>query len=349
MNAQYLEDSKLKRMFVDPSASIIETMRVVDEASAQIALVVEGESTLIGVVTDGDLRRAILRGSDLSDPVLPFTSCSFHSVPEGATRAQALDLMQSLGLKHLPIVDDEMQIRGIHLLSEVIKPQVLPNAALILAGGKGTRLGKITANVPKPMIQVAGRPILERIVLLLVGSGIRKIFIAVNHFAEQIEEYFGDGSQFGCEIILLYEESPLGTGGPLGLLRPYELQDPLLVMNGDLVTDFDAQAMIRAHHSHENYITIGVRNYSHEIPFGCLEIEDGQVVSIAEKPIHRTTINSGIYVVDPEVTRAVTPRFLPFTDILNDAIQNSHRLGAFEIADWIDVGLPDQLAQARGH
>lgn len=339
---------QLNKILVRKSATIIEAMKAIENGTARIALITDAEEKLKGVLTDGDLRRAILNGASLDDPIGPFISGLPRWVDESTSRTEALDLMKCFSIEQLPILDKTGRVRGLHLLNRLIKPIALSNAALVLAGGKGTRLGSLTKSTPKPMIKVAGRPILERIVLHLIGGGIHNIFLSVNYLADVITEHFGDGEKLGCKINYLYDEQPLGTGGPLSLLQDHDITEPVIVMNGDLITDFDIAGIIRSHESEGNAITIGVRTYSHEVPFGCLETVDDRVVSLSEKPIYRATISAGIYVVDPVVIANVPKKFLPITQLIEMAIQQNQKVGIFQVNEWIDVGQPEQLAEARG-
>ncbi|WP_182865751.1 sugar phosphate nucleotidyltransferase [Rhodopirellula sp. JC639] len=343
-----LNESRIERLLVNQDATILESMRVIDEGAARLALVVDRQRKLLGVITDGDLRRALLNGADLHSAVMPFANTAYRSVNVKTSRNEALDLMKCFTIEQLPVLDDAGFVCGLHLLNQLIQVETLPNAAVILAGGKGTRLGALTKTTPKPMISVAGRPILERIIIHLVGSGIRKIYLSVNYLSEQIEQHFGDGNQFGCSIEYLKEDKPLGTGGPLALLHGQQIEHATLVMNGDLVVDFDVQAMLSQHHRDANVITVGVKNYTHQVPFGCLQTNGGMVTKLVEKPVLQQTINTGIYAISPEIIATVKPKFTPITSLIEEALSEKKHVGAFRIDDWIDVGQPHQLAEARG-
>lgn len=344
-----LSRQNIDEILVRPDATILETMKAIENGGAQIAMVVTGDNRrLVGVITDGVIRRAIIGGAGVDSSIEPLINPQFRSVEESTTRTAALDLMKCFSIKQLPIVNQSGGLIGLHLINDLISPEEYPNAAVILAGGKGTRLGSLTKSVPKPMIEVAGRPILERIVLHLVGSGIRKIFLSVNYLADQIEDHFENGARFGCRIEYLREESPLGTGGPLSLLDRDVVQHPVIVMNGDLITDFNVGAMIRSHLVDDNACTIGVRTYTHNIPFGCVRADGKRVQSLVEKPTHRETINTGIYVISPELIELVPNDFFPITDLIELALQRKESVGCFSIDNWIDVGLPEQLELARG-
>jgi NDP-sugar pyrophosphorylase family protein len=218
-----------------------------------------------------------------------------------------------------------------------------------MAGGRGTRLAPLTDQIPKPMLRVAGRPILERIILHLVGHGIRRIFLATNYLGYIIRDYFGDGTAVGAQIEYLCEETPAGTGGALALL-PETPTHPLVVMNGDLVTQVNLGTMLEFHTQGEQVATMGVRRYLHTVPFGCVEINHGEVVHMEEKPTITRLVNAGIYVLDPSlIARVPKGKEFPLPTLLDECMRLGESVRAFEIVDdWIDVGQRDQLRMARG-
>lgn len=333
-----------------PDSTLLHALEVIDRGGEGISFMVDSSHKLLGTVTDGDVRRALLKGAALTDNVAMHAMKVFSTVTPSAPRAEVIDLMQARQLHQIPIIDDQGRLMGLHLLHEILGAVPKPNWAVIMAGGKGTRLGELTKTTPKPMLKVAGRPIIERLVLHLVGCGIRRIFISVNHLASIIEDHFGDGSRFGCTIEYLREETenPLGTGGSLSLL-PERPKHPVFVCNGDLVTQVDLESLIRFHVSADYLATIGVRSYAHEIPFGCLDVDAGRVTNIVEKPTLTHLINAGIYMLAPEIVQRVPKRFFPITELFDEAVRLGDNVGAFEIVDdWIDVGQREQLKQAQG-
>ena len=215
---------------LDARGTIRDALAAVDLGAAGIALATDEAGRLVGVATDGDLRRALLRGSALEDPVLPVLNRSFVSLTRSQTRADALDLMLARHIDVVPVTDADGRPVALHLLHAFLEPVARGNWAVIMAGGRGTRLQPLTDTTPKPMLKVAGRPILERIVLHLVGHGIERIFLSVNYLAHVIEDHFGDGRRFGARIEYLREDRPLGTAGALGLLP--EAPDRTLVYWG---------------------------------------------------------------------------------------------------------------------
>jgi hypothetical protein len=209
---------RLAKLKVLEGAVLREAMQAIDRGACEIAFVVDASEKLLGTVTDGDVRRALLAGATLEDPVGPVMNRRFTAVDENASRAEVLDLMKARTLGQVPVTDSQGRLVGLHLLREMLGREEKPNWAVVMAGGRGERLRPLTDSIPKPMVCVAGRPILERIVLHLVGQGIRRIFLAVNYMADVIEDHFGDGRSFGCGIQYLREVRPLGTGGALALL-----------------------------------------------------------------------------------------------------------------------------------
>ncbi len=342
-------EDRFKECLVLASQSLRTGMIAMGRSGAEISLVIDEEGRLVDTLSDGDVRRALLRGSDLDSPLGPHIERHYVAVGPEAGRAEVLDLMQARNIRQIPALDESGRVVGLHLMHELIGQTVKPNWAVIMAGGQGARLRPITENIPKPMIRVAGRPILERIVLHLVGFGFQEIFLSVNYLGHVIEEHFGDGGQFGCRIHYLREDEPLGTGGTLALL-PERPTHPVLVMNGDLVTQVKADKLLDYHNRGEFKATIGMRRYLHPVPFGCLSLtEEGDVMGLEEKPVLERWINAGIYVLSPEVIGCVPKKFYPVTELLEGMIKDGQRIGAFEILDdWIDVGQKEQLAAARG-
>jgi dTDP-glucose pyrophosphorylase len=337
---------------LSPTASVREAMRSLNESAIGIVLIVGDQGVdkgrLLGTVTDGNIRRGLLSDATLDSPVGQCANRQFTAVRQAVGRAEVLDLMRALSIQQIPIVDEQGAVVGLHLLREMIGVPKRPNWGVIMAGGKGTRLHPLTENIPKPMISVAGRPILERLVLHLVGHGIQTIFLAVNYLRQMIEDHFGDGSRFGCRIEYLRESQPLGTGGALALL-PALPPAPIVLMNGDLVTQTDISSMLRFHEEGGQVLTVATRLYSHTVPFGCLEIEGAIVRRIEEKPRLIRSINAGIYVLDPELIASIErDTEVSAPELIENCIRDGRIVRAFEMNDdWIDVGQWEQLQQAR--
>lgn len=342
---------RLASLMLDPDATLIEAMRTIDAGGCGIAIACDGSGRAIGTLTDGDIRRSVLRGSALDHrAVRDAMQRDFMWVSPDTGRAEVIDMMRARTISQVPVLDDEQRLVGLHLLQELIGATDRENWAVILAGGRGTRLRPLTDTVPKPMLKVAGRPILERIVLHLVGSGFQRIFLSVNHLAHVIEDHFQDGAKFGCRIEYLREQKPLGTGGPLSLL-PERPEHALVLMNGDLVTQADVGELLDFHAEGEYAATLGVRPYSVQVPFGVVDSKDERLIRIREKPTERLLINAGIYVIGPELLHMVPDdREFPITELVQRCLEDGLPVGVHPIEDeWTDVGLPTELNKARGH
>jgi dTDP-glucose pyrophosphorylase len=344
---------RLHAMCVAVDATLREAMEAIGEGSIEIALLVDGRGRLLGTVSDGDVRRAILGGAGLEDRVEPHATRTFTWVSADIDRSAVLELMQARAINQVPVLQDGVVV-GIHVLREVITRDERDTVAVVMAGGRGTRLAPVTDRVPKPMVPVAGRPILERIVLHLVGSGIRDIFLSVGHMADVIQRHFGDGADYGCRISYLYEDPgrPLGTAGALGSLPREECRStgPILVMNGDLVTLFDVGRMLAAHENARGLATIGVREYRHEVPYGVVTTDGERVLTLQEKPCQTWAVNAGVYLLDPSLIDRIAPGTpLAMPSLLNDCLRRTERVALHYLdGDWIDVGRLTDLVRARG-
>lgn len=333
---------------VDEDGSIADAMRALDVGAGGIALATDPAGRLVGVVTDGDLRRALLAGAGLDDPLTRYLIRDYVALRAGQGRAEALDLMRARHIDAIPVIDATGRPVALHLLHAFLDPVARPNWAIVMAGGEGRRLRPLTDTVPKPMLRVAGRPILERIVLHLVGFGFRRIFISVNYLGHLIEDHFGDGSDVGASIEYLRETEPLGTAGALSLL-PEAPSDPVILLNGDLVTSVDLGRMLEFHGRGGYAATVGTRRYLHTVPFGCVDRDGDRVTSLDEKPTIAREINTGIYALEPWVVGLVERGVhAAMPDVLQQVLERDAPIGAFEVEDdWVDVGQRDQLVRAR--
>ena len=339
----------MKQYCITPDASLIECMRNMDITGAGIALAVDSEFRLIGTISDGDVRKALVKGCPLDSPIATHINRNCFYVLPTVPRAEVLDIMQARRFEQVPIVDEQGKVIGLHLLHDILGNIARPNWAVVMAGGKGMRLRPLTEKLPKPMIRVAGRPLLERIILHLVSYGIRRIFLSVNHLAQVIEDYFEDGSKYGTKIEYLREDDPLGSGGAISLL-PEIPEQALLVMNGDLIVDTNFTDMIEFHSQNDFYATMGVYSYFHQVPFGCVEIQDNRLAGLEEKPVLEKMVNAGIYVLSPQAVSAIPKNtYFPITTLFEDALKNNLVCGTFSVEkEWLDIGSPQQLRQARG-
>ena len=333
---------------VSINGTLLDALKVIDKDAEGLAVVLDDDNKVYGTLTDGDIRRALLGGDSLQLPLKKYTCVDFAFVSPEDDRAYVLDLMQAMCIRQAPILDDSKNLVGIHFLNRLIGHTERPNWAVIMAGGKGTRLHPITKNMPKPMVKVAGRPILERLILHLVSFGIQRIFLSINYMGHVIKDYFGDGERFGCAIEYLCEDEPLGTGGALSLL-PETPTTPTLVLNGDLVMQVNLEHMLTFHNQNDYFATIGAHKFSQEIPYGCIETNGDHITNLIEKPINSFLVNAGIYVLSPEAIASIPKEYYPLTYLFEESIENNKLCGCFQIeSEWADVGQVSDLRKAQG-
>lgn len=329
-------------------ATLREVIAVIDRGAAQIALVTD-QDRLVGIVTDGDVRRGLLRGESLDAPVTNIMRRDFRSLPANAPAAEALALMQRETLHQIPALDENGKVVHLFLLEDLIRPQKLPNSVVIMAGGEGKRLRPLTHDCPKPMLQVAGKPLLEIILKQCLDAGFEHFYFAVSYLKEQIQSHFQDGSAWGARIQYLEEDKPLGTAGALSLL-PKRPDHPFLVLNGDVLTRVDYTHLLRFHADHQSTATLCVREHSTQIPYGVVRMDDVKVVALEEKPVLTHYVNAGIYLLNPDVLDLVTKdEFFDMPQLLEIAAQQGKHVSAFPIHEyWLDIGHPETLERAHG-
>jgi len=344
---------ELERFFVNPSDSVLKAIEKIDSNSQGIVLVVTPDRHLIGTVTDGDVRRAILVGFDLNLPVKilldgksdanrePCTS------PDGTSAEHILQLMNQRKIRHIPLLDVSGRVVRVCLFSELaIEKPCQPVQAVVLAGGFGKRLHPFTESVPKPMLKVGKEPLLERIVKQIRSAGIDQINISTHHKAEDITQHFGDGSDLGVQIRYVHEDTPLGTAGVLGLLPQSE--DLTLVINGDILTRLNFRTMLAFHEKQEADMTIAVKQFDFEIAFGVLKTDGVLVTDLVEKPTYQFLVNAGIYVLGPSVREYVgTDCRTDMPDLIRRLIKLEKKVVSFPIREyWLDIGSPADYQKA---
>lgn len=332
-----------QRVLLDPGSSISRALEVIDNAGVQIGLVADGEGRLLGTVSDGDIRRGLIRGVALSEPVSIVMNPEPSCVTTKQDPADVLALMRGRGFHQIPILTPDRRIVGLATIDDFLVSTRQDHWVVIMAGGKGTRLRELTANTPKPMLKVGSRPLLETIIRRYIDQGFHNFYLAVNYRAEQIEDHFGDGSTFGAQIRYLREDKALGTAGALSLL-PERPTGDIIVSNGDLLTNENHSAVLSGHAASGAKATMLVRDYEMQVPFGVVAEEAGQIVSITEKPIERFTISAGMYVLAPDALDFVPgDQFFDMPALFERLIENKLRTRCHRVQGyWLDVGrLPD--------
>ena len=338
---------------VSPTASIRDAVARIDATRRGIVLVVDEDGRLVGTVTDGDVRRAMLAGVDFQQPIRALlgqkAGTRFErpvTAPVGAERSTYLQLLEQHNVLHLPIVDAEERVVGLVTLDEFISDTPLALHAVVMAGVLGTRLHPLTQHVPKPMLPIGDQPLLEIIIRQLRDAGIRQVKVTTHSQSEKIVDYFGDGQQFGVELSYVNEQSPLGTAGGLGLVEPPA--ETMLVINGDILTEVDFRAMLAFHKEHHAELTVGVRHYDCQLPYGVIECEGAVVRGLKEKPRVEAYVNAGIYMMEPSVHQCIVRgQPLDMTDLIQYLLDEGRQVISFPIREyWMDIGEPAEYEQA---
>ena len=330
------------------NATLQQVISSLDETAFQIALVVSTDGVLLGTITDGDIRRGLLRGLSLSSSIDTIIYRDPLVVPPQWGRDVVLQLMRANKIHQLPVVDESRKVVGLHLWDELMVPGPRSNLMVIMAGGQGSRLRPHTDNCPKPLLPVRGKPILEHIIERAKAEGFHHFTLATHYLGHMIENHFGDGSRWQVKIDYLREQSPLGTAGAVSLLRPFP-QAPFLVSNGDVLTDIRYGELLDFHVRHGATATMAVRLHEWEHPFGVVRTNGIDIVDIEEKPIVRNHINAGIYVLDPMALDALAPGEPCDMPALFSRLQGrAARTIVYPMHEpWLDVGRADDLKQAQ--
>ncbi len=337
------------KVLIPPGASIHDAIEAIDRGSLQICLVVDTERRLLGTVTDGDIRRAILAGMDMGAPVEGIMYRTPHVGREGDAKETLLARMAAEKIRQIPLLDAEGRVVGLAYIEDLLSPpKARENWVVLMAGGMGTRLRPLTESAPKPLLTVGDKPLLETILESFIEQNFKRFYMAVHYRADMIRDHFGDGGKWDAEIRYIEEEKRLGTAGALRLI-PERSQSPMIIMNGDLLTRVNFQHLLDYHLQHGSKATMCVRAYDFRVPFGVVQIEDNRIKGIDEKPLHSFFVNAGIYVLEPEVIdRIPEGQVYDMTTLFEDIIKSEDATAVFPIHEyWLDVGRMDDLDQAN--
>ena len=337
-----------QRAILPPTATIHEAIRNLDEVEIQIVLVLNENRQLEGTICDGDIRRGLLRGLDLSSTIENIVSRSPLVVPEGLDRDLVIQLMTANKVRQIPIVDETRHILGLHLWHEIMSPPSWDNTVVIMAGGLGSRLRPLTNSCPKPMLHVAGKPILEHLILRAKSQGFNHFVLAVNYLGAMIEDYFGNGAHLGVQIDYIREQEPLGTAGALSIL-PHRPGIPFIVTNGDVISDIRYGELLDFHGRHQAVATMAVRLHEIRHEFGVVHMQGVDIVGFEEKPAVRSHINAGVYVLSPGALDLLKSGDCCDMPTLFERLQSRElRTVAYPMHEpWLDVGRPADLELAH--
>jgi dTDP-glucose pyrophosphorylase len=342
-----IEDIWRKAILPD-NAIIQDAISNLDKVAIRIVLVINDSGELQGTISDGDIRRGLLRGLNLNSSIESIIHHNPLVVTEEIGREDVRKLMVANKIQQVPVVDDRHHIVGLYLWDEIAAPLIRPNMMVIMAGGKGTRLLPHTENCPKPMLTVSGKPMLEHIIERAKQEGFSHFVLAINYLGHVIEEYFGDGNRLQVRIDYLKEQSPLGTAGALGLLNPRPTL-PFAVTNGDVMTDIHYGELLDFHSRHNAAATMAVRVHEWQHPFGVVQTNGIDIIGFEEKPVHRSHINAGVYVLEPEALGFLEREVHCDMPTLFERLQaKDKRTAAYPIHEpWLDVGRVDDLNRAN--
>jgi dTDP-glucose pyrophosphorylase/CBS domain-containing protein len=337
-----------KKALLPLDSTLQEAIGCLDSGVLQIAIVVEPDGALAGTLTDGDIRRGLLRGLGLDSSIDEIVFRDPVVAPPQLGREAVLQLMQANQIRQLPIVDESQRVVGLHLLDRLITPNKRPNLMVIMAGGEGARLRPHTENCPKPLLVVGDKPMLEHIIIGAKSEGFQSFILAVHYLGGMIEEYFGDGSRWDVQIDYLREETPLGTAGAISLLSPRP-EEPFVVSNGDVLTDINYGEMLDFHCRYEASATMAVRMHEWQHPFGVVRTKGVNIIGFEEKPIVRNHINAGVYVLEPEVLDILEiGEHCDMSTLFSSLIDSSTRAIVYPMHEpWLDVGREDDLVRAQ--
>jgi len=338
----------IKKITLKKTASIKEALEVIDDGAIRIAIIIDDEKKVIGTISDGDARRGLLKGYTLNSSIedLYFKTPTLGYVSD--SKEEIIKKAISKKLYQVPIVDQEKRLIYVEDLATLLQLRTRRNKVILMAGGLGTRLRPLTDNLPKPLLQIGGKPILEIIIQNFVKHGFVDIIISVNYKAEMIKDYLKDGKRLGANITYIEEDKRMGTAGALSLLTEIP-REPFFVMNADLLTTVNFEQMLDFHSKENSIATMAVREYEYQVPYGVIEVEESQISSIKEKPIQKFFVNAGIYVLSPKVLSRIPQReFYDMPTLFEELIKSSQKVLSFPVHEyWLDIGRIDEFQQAQ--
>lgn len=329
------------------NSSLKHALKVITEGAMQIALVVDNKNRLIGTLTDGDIRRGLLKGMEMNSSIKSIMFKKPTTVNANDTKKKILKIALSKKIHQIPVVDKRRIVKGIYVIDELIRPKKRTNKVILMAGGRGSRLKPITNNMPKPMLKVGSKPVLHTIVENFVACGYQDIIMCLNYGSKIIQDYFDDGSKFDANITYIVEKKKMGTAGALGLLneKPFE---PFFVMNGDLLTNLDFDKMLDFHIDTKSLATMCVREYITEVPYGVVKQDKGNIISVEEKPIRNFFMNAGIYILDPDCLNFIPNKFYDMPSLFQKMISKKKKVTSFPLQEyWLDIGRFADLEKAN--
>ena len=330
----------VKDIKIYKDATINEALKTISKGTFQIAIVVDKKDKLLGTLTDGDIRRGFLKGLNINSSIRSIFVKNPTIVKKNFSKEKLLSIALSKKIYQIPVVDNGRKLIGIHILDELIKSKTKSNKVVIMAGGKGMRLRPLTKNIPKPMLKVGKKPILQIILEKFKESGYKNFIICVNYKSKVIQDFFGDGMKFGVKIMYIHEKIEMGTAGALSLLKKnMKINEPFFVMNGDLLTNLNFEKLLDFHQNHNSKATMCIREYNIESPYGEVQLSKENIIGINEKPSHKFFVNAGIYILDPKCIKLIPKRFYDMPTLFKKIIDKKEKVISFPLGEyWLDIG-----------
>ena len=327
-----------QKIIVKPESSLKDVIAVIDKSALQFAVVLNEKKQLLGSVTDGDVRRAIIKGLDLNTSISKIMNSNPIFAYESSSKIKQVNIMRKFSIKHLPILNIEDEVVGILSYSELTDIDQKQNVVVVMAGGLGLRLRPLTDDLPKPMLLLDDKPILEHIIINFIKQGFNNFIISVNYKANIIKDYFKNGDKWDIKISYVQEDSKLGTAGALALLD-CSMNKPLIVTNGDVLTNLDFTDLLKFHSNKKSDATMVLKSLQFKFPFGIPELVQDRIIAINEKPLKKFLINAGIYVFSPKIIKLLPKEKIDMTEFFEKLIKNKKNIFSYKMSnDWIDIG-----------
>ena len=341
-----MKDIQKIKLTVD--STIKEALQIIDLGAVKFAIVVDADDKLIGTLTDGDIRRAILEGKTLDNKIESIYFRKPTVVNINNTKDEIINICVSKKIYQIPVIDDEKKVIRIDILDELLKPEIHTNKVILMVGGLGTRLRPLTENTPKPMLHVGGKPILQTIIEKFVSYGFVNIVMCVGYKSNIIQNYFKDGSKFGANIEYVLEEKRMGTSGALTLLKT-KPNKPFFVMNGDLLANVNFEHLLEFHLANNSIATMCIREYDFQVPYGVVNVEHGKILSIEEKPVQKFFVSAGIYMLDPKcIDNIPKNEFYDMPTLFEKLIEMDQNTISFPLKEyWLDIGRIEEYEKAN--
>ena len=341
--------NKWKGILLNPLDTLKTAIQILHSGGLRIALVVDSNNKLLGTVTDGDIRRSLIKHVTMDCAIKEVMNDSPITALESDSPDLVMSMMRDKSLLHIPLVSKDGILVGLEVLHHMLENKKYDNPVFLMAGGFGTRLQPLTEKKPKPLLSVGSRPILETIISQFIDAGFYNFYISTHYKAEMIRNHFGDGSDWGVNIKYLHEDSPLGTAGALGLLPDNFTKLPIIMMNGDLLTKVNFERLLDFHHEQGNIATMCIREYDFQVPYGVVSIKNQCIFSIEEKPVQKFFVNAGIYVIEPKLINSIDGNtYIDMTNLLENQIEKGECVSAFPIHEyWLDIGMKNEYEQAN--